>query len=125
MRIILLAALALSPVAALAQPRPATALAPPAPAMSPVVCDALNQSTMICVRNATAEAITKITCSGFWGSTDLSIPHGTILSGETTIVDFAKSKCNSHIMVRTRDGRQYPFDGFDTTNNTSLLVDPN
>lgn len=93
------------------------------PRMSVVTCDALNQGTLICVRNATPDTIAKITCSGFWGSSDLSIPHGVIRPGETTIVDFAKGKCNKHIVVFTRDGHQYPFDGFDTTNNTTLLVD--
>lgn len=117
----LFAALLLSSTAALAQSGPAR----PVPPLSEINCDALNQSTFICVRNATPEAISKITCSGFWGTTDLSIPHGTIRSGETTIVDFNKGKCNNHIVVRTRDGRQYPFDGFDTTQNTQLLVDPN
>ena len=94
-----------------------------APVMSPVTCDALNQSTLICVRNGTTDTINKITCKGFWGSTDLSIPHGVIRSGETTIVDFDKGKCNSHIVVFTRDGRQYPFDGFDTTRNTTLVIE--
>lgn len=95
----------------------------PVPSMSAVNCDALNQGTLICVRNATPDTIVKITCSGFWGSSDLSIPRGVIHSGETTIVDFAKSKCNKHIVVFTRDGHQLPFDGFDTTENTTLEVD--
>jgi len=119
MRSVILSAaalLALSVASALAQSQPAVPLAP-------VNCDALNTGTFICVRNGTTRPITKITCSGFWGTSDMSIAHGIIQSGETTIVDFTAGKCAKHIVVFTRDGHQYPFDGFDTKNNTSLLVD--
>ncbi|MGI4793752.1 MAG: hypothetical protein ACRYG8_06625 [Janthinobacterium lividum] len=92
--------------------------------LSPINCDALNEGTLICVRNATPETITKIECSGFWGTSPLSIARGTIKSGETTIVNFTAGKCNKLLTVFTRDGHQYPFAGFDTTHNTVLLVDP-
>lgn len=116
-KMILLAALVAPVAAALAQ-------SPPQPApLLPVNCDALNISTFICVRNGTPRPISKITCSGFWGADDMSIPKGIIASGETTIVNFKAGKCNTHIVVFTRDGHQYAFDGFDTKNNTTLLVD--
>lgn len=106
---------------------PAQGQTPPArgprPTLAAINCDALNQGTLICVRNALPVSISKITCSGFWGSNDLSIPNGTIRSGETTIVDFYKGRCNTHIVVTGRDGHQYAFDGFDTIHNTTLLVD--
>ena len=104
-----------------AAPQPVRA----APPMSAVNCDALNKYTLVCVRNATPDAIVKIACSGFWGSSDLSLPNGIIRAGETTIVDFDKSKCAKHIVVFTRGGHQYPYDGFDTTSNTTLLVEAN
>ena len=125
MRNLLLAAITLAPIPAWADYNSPSVSNHTVPPMSAVTCDALNQGTLVCVRNATPESINKITCSGFWGATDLSIPHGVIRPGETTIVDFFKGKCNKHIIVYTRDGRQYPFDGFDTTNNTTLMIDPN
>jgi hypothetical protein len=113
----------LSAVFLLAVPVAALAQAPPPVPLAPINCDALNTGTFICIRNGTSRPIVKITCSGFWGASDMSIPHGIIQSGETTIVDFTAGKCSKHIVVFTRDGHQYPFDGFDTKNNTSLLVD--
>lgn len=117
-------------LALLAAPLAASAQTPPpgpSVTMSPVNCDALNKGTMICVRNATTRPIVKITCTGngYWGNTptDLSIAHGVIASGETTIVDFPADRCTKHILVYTRDGRQFPYDGFDTKNNTTLIVD--
>ena len=120
---LLAAALLAAPALAPAQGAPPG----PAVALAPVNCDALNKGTMICVRNGTPRPIIKITCvgTGSWGNqqTDLSIAHGVIASGETTIVDFMADRCAKHIVVYTRDGRQFPFDGFDTKNNTTLLVD--
>ena len=86
-------------------------------------CDALNKGTMICVRNYTGKTITKITCTGFWGITPMSIPQGIIKANGTTIIDFGADKCAKQITVTTRDGQTYPFVGFDTTSNTVLIVD--
>ena len=115
-------------VAGAAQAQLTQAGAPPAVPKASINCDALNQGTLICVQNATPRPITKITCGGTGGlfgsdPVDLSIAHGIIAPGETTIVDFGKARCGKHIVVFTRDGHQYPFDGFDTTHNTTLLVD--
>jgi hypothetical protein len=82
--------------------------------MSAVNCDALNQVSFVCVRAASGQAITKITCSGFWGTSALSIPEGVIDPGETTVVNFDRSKCKAHIVVFLRDGHQRAFDGFDS-----------
>ena len=118
MRKLLLIAGLLLPVAAFAQ-QPA-AVAPLS--LSPLNCDALNKTTLICVRNTTHNSIVKISCSGFWGETAMSIPTGLIRSGETTIVDFQAGKCTKQITIYTREGKQYPVFGFDTTSNTTLLV---
>ena len=85
-------------------------------------CDVLNTGTFVCVHDDTKSSITKITCTGGWGSTDLNISHGAIKPGGTTVVDFGSCRCNKHITVFTKDGHQYQFDGFDTTSNTSLIV---
>ena len=91
--------------------------------LSPINCDALNKGTLICVRNGTQETISKITCSGMFGASPMSIPRGIIHAGETAIVDFEAGKCSSHIAVLMRGGRIFNFDGFDTKNNTVLLVE--
>lgn len=122
MRKFLLATVLLLPL--IVSTRSATA-APAAQLEQIVNCDALNTGTLICVLNESPETISKITCSGFWGTTDLNIPRGVIRPSEVTIVDFNKGKCNTHIDVLLRSGRHIKFDGFDTTNNTRLIVEAN
>lgn len=124
MRKLLLATILILPTIA----QPAHAQPAPLPghmAMSPLNCDALNKTTLLCVRNTTTHTINRIACTGFWGTSDLSLAQGIIPPGATTVVDFIAGKCTKQIDITTRDGKRFQFLGFDTTSNTTLVVDSN
>lgn len=125
MRNFLIAALVFAPSLALAQNSPATTFRPAPVVMSPLNCDAMNKTTLLCVRNTTAHTINRISCTGFWGASDLSIAQGIIPPYSTTVVDFLAGKCTKQIDIRTRDGKNFQFLGFDTTSNTTLVIDSN
>lgn len=89
--------------------------------LSPMDCSLLSGTPYICVRNPTHSVITGVACSGFWGTTAMSLPGGIINPGGTSIVKLA-AKCEKTLVIKKEDGTTFQIEGFDVNKNTTLSI---
>jgi hypothetical protein len=111
-------------LAGLALAAPAMAQAAGSPQPMPVDCSALTGTPYVCVLNSRPVSVTGIACSGFWGTSPVSIPGGMIPPHGLTAISFP-SKCTKTMNITTRDGRSFAIEGFDVTKNTFLNISDN
>jgi hypothetical protein len=96
----------------------------PAVAMESLDCSVLSGTPFVCVRNPSHASITGIACTGFWGTTAMSVPGAVIPPSGSAIVKFA-GKCEKTIKITKRDGTAFEITGFDVNKNTVLIVQEN
>lgn len=87
-------------------------------------CDALNNSSLVCVVNKTHSTIREISCDGhLWGTSAIAVPGGRIPSGGIGVVNFNHGSCKSGIHIKTGDGQAHDIPGQDISALTILNIE--
>lgn len=92
--------------------------------VSPLNCEKLSGTPLVCVVNKTHASIKAISCDGNWyGKQPIAVPGGRIQSGAIGVVDFSHGNCKSGIHVTTSDGQQHEIEGQDVSSLTILTIE--